>query len=443
MKLTIYHTDKHNQLHVSTKTLEQFLGRIVNDDAKRTVANFRNYVPYLTNGYEGYKDMPTWRHVIPAAEFVKAENGNLVMKKNNGLLLLTFVKIKEMGGVEAAKQKMASLPSTMAAFVGADGTSLNVLVRYALAEGCLPDEEVEAGRIYLQAFHTFAPLYQLLVKATLRMPHPSMRSDFLFTQDTLPYYRADAEPLVLNGVFHNGVDNVENSIPMDVDNIVDKVDDDRKSVSSNILQMINFLCEKYEFRYNSVMKYTEYRSLAKDWWGFQPVDARVQKRMTLEVQLANIRVSIKDVRNYLESDYIESYSPIDRFLSRCDGKWDGRDHIRSLARTVPTDNPYWADWFYTWFLGMVDQWRGYSHRQYGNSVAPLLISRQDIVRKTSGASGDGSNLAYQSRRVQPNLTTGAAGISQESHSVAKCEDEATIRKSCHRISEDGILYRHL
>ena len=26
-------------------------------------------------------------------------------------------------------------------------------------------------------------------------------------------------------------------------------------------------------------------------------------------------------------------------------------------RTVPTNNPYWADWFYTWFLGMVDQWR--------------------------------------------------------------------------------------
>lgn len=382
MKLTIYHTDKHNQLHVSARTLEQFLGRIVNDDAKHSVANFRNYVPYLTNGYEGYKDMPTWRHVAPAAEFVKAENGNLVMKKNNGLLLLTFVKIKELGGVEAAKQKVASLPSTVAAFTGADGVSLNVLVRYGLAGGHLPGEEGEADRIYLQAFHTFAPLYQLLVKAILQMPHPSVHSDFLFTQDALPYYRADAEPLVLNRVFHSDVDNVDNAISTVVDNAVDKVENGENSVSVNILRMIKFLCEKYEFRYNSVMKYTEYRPLAKDWWGFQPVDARVQKRMTLEVQLANIRVSIKDVRNYLESDYIEDYSPIDRFLSQCDGKWDGQDHIRNLARTVPTDNPYWADWFYTWFLGMVDQWRGYSHRQYGNSVAPLLISRQGYNKST-------------------------------------------------------------
>ena len=379
MKLTIIHTDKHNQLHVSTKTVEQFLGRIIKDDAKYTVTNFRNYVPYLDNGYGGYKDMPTWRHVLPAAEFAKSENGNLVMKKNNGLLLLVFVNIKEEENVENIKQKVASLPSTLAAFVGADGISLNVLVRYALADGDLPDEEAEADRIYQLAFHTFAPLYQLLVKATLQMPNPSIHSDFLFTQDAFSYYRADAQPLVLNEVFHSGVDNVDNLKAPKVDN---SVDNDSKEVSDNILRMIDFLRKKYEFRYNSVMKFTEYRPVDNNWWGFQPVDARVQKRMTLEVQLSNIRVSIKDVRNYLESDYIRSYNPIEKFLSRCYGKWDGRDHIRALARTVPTDNPYWADWFYTWFLGMVDQWRGYSHRQYGNSVAPLLISRQGYNKST-------------------------------------------------------------
>ena len=35
---------------------------------------------------------------------------------------------------------------------------------------------------------------------------------------------------------------------------------------------------------------------------------------TLEVQLADIRVSIKDVRNFLESDYIKNYNPIDEYL---------------------------------------------------------------------------------------------------------------------------------
>ena len=382
MKITITHRNNKNQLLVSTKSLERFLERIVNDDAKNTVANFREYVPWLTNGYDGYKNMATWMHVHPAAEFQKSENGLLKMKQNNGVLLLTFVNIKDDGGVDAVKQKVASLPSTLAAFMGADGISLNVLVKYALAKGSLPDNDVEADRIYKQAFQTFAPLYQILVKATMQMPEPSIYSDFLFTQDASPYYREDALPLVLNEVIHTvekPVDNLKDAI---VDNSEENVDKDGKELSDNIMRMIGFLCKKYDFRYNSVMKFTEYRPKDKDYWGYQPVDARVQKRMTLEVQLANIRVSIKDVRNYLESDLLSTYNPVEDFLFKCAGKWDGKDYIRALAHTVPTDNPYWEDWFYTWFLAMVNQWRSYSHRKYGNSVAPLLISKQGYNKST-------------------------------------------------------------
>ena len=382
MKITITHRNNKNQLLVSTKSLERFLERIVNDDAKNTVANFREYVPWLTNGYDGYKNMATWMHVHPAAEFQKSENGLLKIKQNNGILLLTFVNIKDDGGVDAVKQKVASLPSTLAAFMGADGISLHVLVKYALAKGSLPDNEVEADRIYKQAFQTFAPLYQILVKATMQMPEPSIYSDFLFTQDASPYYREDALPLVLNEVIHTiekPVDNLKDAI---VDNSEEDVDKDGKDLSDNIMRMIGFLCKKYDFRYNSVMKFTEYRPKDKDYWGYQPVDARVQKRMTLEVQLANIRVSIKDVRNYLESDLLSTYNPVEDFLFKCAGKWDGKDYIRALARTVPTDNPYWEDWFYTWFLAMVNQWRSYSHRKYGNSVAPLLISKQGYNKST-------------------------------------------------------------
>lgn len=382
MKFTITHRNKKNQLLVSTKSLERFLERIVNDDARNTVENFREYVPYLMNGYDGYKDMPTWMHVHPAAEFQKSENGLLKMKKNNGVLLLTFVDINEDGGVDAIKQKVASLPSTLAAFVGADGISLHVLAKYALAKGTLPDEEVAADRIYKQAFLTFAPLYQALVKAKMQMPEPSIFSDFLMTRDSFPYYREDALPLTLNDVFHGAEKPVESVEERETDHSSGGVDNDSKELSDNIMSMIGFLCKKYDFRYNSVMKCTEYRPKEKDYWGYQPVDARVQKRMTLEVQLANIRVSIKDVRNYLESDLLSTYNPVENFLFKCEGKWDGKDHIRALARTVPTDNPYWEDWFYTWFLAMVDQWLAYSHRKYGNSVAPLLISKQGYNKST-------------------------------------------------------------
>lgn len=151
---------------------------------------------------------------------------------------------------------------------------------------------------------------------------------------------------------------------------------------ADILQMIRYLESRYQFRYNTVMKYTEYRP-NNSWVGdFRPVDARVQKSMTLDVQIADIHVSIKDVRNFLESDRIRNYSPIESYLYDCLGKWDGKDRIRALARTVPTNNPHWEDWFYTWFLGMVDQWRGMYRRQYGNSTMPLLISKQGYNKST-------------------------------------------------------------
>ena len=215
---------------------------------------------------------------------------------------------------------------------------------------------------------------------------PSMHNSFMMTLDAKPYFNSKAVAMKINSNMRpqNQAFNTEDNQQMipgsDTSEEEKKVD--KNSVRENIMSMMQLLKSKYNFRYNTVMKFVEYMPKEKGWYGFQPVDPRVQKRMTLEVQLADIRVSIKDVRNFLESDYIKNYNPIDEYLFQCYDKWDGKDHIRALARTVPTNNPYWANWFYTWFLGMVDQWRGFTHRQYGNSVAPLLISKQGYNKST-------------------------------------------------------------
>lgn len=52
-------------------------------------------------------------------------------------------------------------------------------------------------------------------------------------------------------------------------------------------------------------------------------------------------------KNFLESNFIKNYNPVEEFLFTCYDNWDGKDHIRALARTVPTNNPHWEDWFYT------------------------------------------------------------------------------------------------
>ena len=386
MKITIMHNDVNHQRCVSAKTFENLLTAIAKDDSKGSVGKFREAVPYLSLGYDSYHGMATWREIYPAALYVKDKNGNVNLKENNGLLLLTFDEVQDLDGMAGVKQKASLLPSTFAVIEGVDGKLVHILVSYTDPHGNLPETIEEAERLYAIAYREVIPIYQSIIKARLRQSELGMKDHFLMTLDASPYFNPDAIPLKIN--LHvrkqerviGGVKEVEKSVDVSEEE-TNQEKAQQKNVGDNILRMMNFLKDKYDFRYNTVMKYTEYKK--KDsWMMYNPVDPRVQKRMTLEVQLADIRVSIKDVRNFLESDYIMNYDPIDEYLYQCQGKWDGKDHIRALARTVPTNNPHWEDWFFTWFLGMVEQWRTLPYRLYGNSVAPLLISKQGFNKST-------------------------------------------------------------
>ena len=403
MKVTIVHTNNKKQLLVSTKTMEKLMERFARDDSKLTITHFRESVPYLSNNYEGYKDMPKWMHIYPAAEFAKDENNNLKMKVFNGILLLKFGNITDVDGVEGVKRSVAILPSTLAAITGADGKTVIVLIKFQGEKDSLPTSEADAELLYRIAYQQIFPVYQAIVKASILVDgpkpsieagstlsqEPSIHNSFMMTLDAEPYFNSKAVAMKIDSHARsqNLTPSTGNNQQMIADSETaeaknDNKKEDKNSVRSNIVSMMKLLESRYDFRYNTVMKYVEYLPKDKGWYGYRPVEPRVQKRMTLEVQLADIRVSIKDVRNFLESDYIKNYNPIEEYLFQCYDKWDGKDHIRALARTVPTANPHWADWFYTWFLGMVDQWRGYSHRQYGNSVAPLLISKQGYNKST-------------------------------------------------------------
>lgn len=407
MKVTIVHTNNKKQLLVSTKTMEKLMERFSRDDSKLTITHFREYVPYLSNNYEGYKDLPKWMHIYPAAEFAKDENNNLKMKACNGILLLKFGNITDVDGVEGVKRSVAILPSTLAAITGADGKTVIVLIKFQGENDSLPTSEADAEHLYRIAYQQIFPVYQAIVKASILVDgpkpsieagstlsqEPSIHNSFMMTLDAEPYFNSKAVAMKIDSHARsqNLTPSTGNNQQMIADSGTAEEDsneknnnkkEDKNSVRSNIVSMMQLLENRYDFRYNTVMKYVEYLPKDKGWYGYRPVEPRVQKRMTLEVQLADIRVSIKDVRNFLESDYIKNYNPIEEYLFQCYDKWDGKDHIRALARTVPTANPHWADWFYTWFLGMVDQWRGYSHRQYGNSVAPLLISKQGYNKST-------------------------------------------------------------
>lgn len=380
MKITVIRTNRQHQLCVTNRSIGHLLERMLKDDSKSTIQKFRDMVPSMNFGYDGYKDMPTWHRVYPAAEFQKDENGNLRMKAFNGLLLLSFRNILKPEDVQLVKKQAAFLPSTLIAVTGADGRSVEILVKFSDEKGELPTDEEHADRLYQSAYRHILPIYQSVIHAEIASQKPSIRSNFLLTLDTLPYYNPQAVALKVDKkLMHQ---ETTPSIPEAKSTPTDKKEKGMKGSKENIEKMMKYLNEKYDLRYNMVMKYTEYVPKDKEWIGFQAVEPRVQKSLTLEVQLAGINVSIKDVRNFLESNFIKNYNPVEEFLFTCYDNWDGKDHIRALARTVPTNNPHWEDWFYTWFLAMVEQWHNRTGRQYGNSVAPLLISKQGYNKST-------------------------------------------------------------
>lgn len=145
-------------------------------------------------------------------------------------------------------------------------------------------------------------------------------------------------------------------------------------------RLLDYLERKYEMRYNTALGCTEIRK-ANSSEPFVPADDRVRNTLAIKARLDGIDVWDKDIRRYTESKFVKTFNPVDAFLKRLKGKWDGKDHIGALAGCVPNDNARWVDWFHTWFLAMVAQWMGLD-ATHGNSVALLLISRQGYKKST-------------------------------------------------------------
>ena len=267
MRFSIIRTNKQRQLCVTSKTVEQFLARIAQDDSKYTIDNFRQAVPYMEHGYDGYRNFPTWHRIYPAAEFAKDTNGNLKMKTNNGLLLFSFRNLDSQQAIEQLKHKVSLLPSTILAITGADGKSVEVMVRYSDLSGTLPTDEDEADRLYRIAYLEILPIYQAVVKNQLAAVQPSIRNHFIITVDPSPYYneKAVAVKVDVNMKIKEDAKATDLSEPSQD---TDGADGDKQSkgTKKDIQQMIDFLRTQYQFRYNSVMKYTEYLPKKKGWF---------------------------------------------------------------------------------------------------------------------------------------------------------------------------------
>ena len=381
MKLTIIRTERNQKRRLSMRTLENFIERIQIDNAEEEVTRMRRDLIFYHEDDRVAERLKAVPHIYPAAEMTKDADDTIRFKQMNGVVLLSVGNLQGPDELQLVKKTAQMMPSTLAAFIGISGRSVKILVHVQPMDTALPVDEASANRFYQDAYALAARIYDPI------LPYPltrigkenltPMKAGFRMPLDKEPLLNTNAMPLLVPDsalVARLCTSHVMPSIAVDDDNT-------EKTPGQETRQLILFLQKDYRFRFNSVMGYTEYsRNNGYD-TGWLPVDERMQNRLAVEARLSGLDVWDKDVTRYLKSGIIREYNPIHEYLWRVKGSWDGKDHIGKLAACVPTDNPHWPKWFRTWLLAMVAQWLGKS-RQYGNSVAPLLISRQGYNKST-------------------------------------------------------------
>ena len=474
-KFTLTRTDKNNKIVVTKMRLETLIEKIRSGKQRETVMRLRERIHGLRLTSRPEHLVNKLQRVYTSVELTReAETGEQVFSGWNGVVVLTVDDLADSLRRQQARQLAATLPMTLATFVGSSGRTLKILVRVKSADGMVPADDESALRLTNAAVAFVGKMYDAVLPGAVRIVEAKEHANFLMSYDPDAYVNPKAQQLTISvgpaapemataaAAMPKREVSVEQQRQIDMDKyddyeflyrqalqevgellgddgeddrhyddrlitevarrlramafpkeeavlhlrnhywsrrdgdhiraIVDSVyaepkkgtvkDDPAMRVREGQQRMMRFLEERYVFRYNTIMGYTEYRPNNTWVQGYQPVSERVLNQMAIECRLEGLNIWDKDVNRYVRSTYVKNYNPVQEFLSECYHKWDGRDHIRQLAATVPTDNPHWADWFYTWFLGMVRQWQSSAMARYGNQTAPLLISTQGYNKST-------------------------------------------------------------
>ena len=104
-----------------------------------------------------------------------------------------------------------------------------------------------------------------------------------------------------------------------------------------VLRMEEFMKRRYELRRNELKGEVEYRERRSYYYDFFPVTEEVLNTISLHAQAEGLDLWDRDVKRYIYSNKIPLFNPLDDYLDHLP-KWDGKDHIRALADTVPTSS---------------------------------------------------------------------------------------------------------
>ena len=196
MKFSIVRIDKKKTLHLSVKTPEWFLERIQTDTKAGDIRGLREHIARFgdTGGYE--QSTPIAR-IYPAVEMAKTVNGNLEIVGFNGLITLHVGGLMTSEERQSVKETSKMLPMTFAAFDGADGRSVEILVSVAQKDDVQPQTEAEMDRFCQTAYEVAFGVYGGILPKPIERQAVTAKSCFRMTLDEHPYCNAEPKPLLI------------------------------------------------------------------------------------------------------------------------------------------------------------------------------------------------------------------------------------------------------
>lgn len=124
----------------------------------------------------------------------KGEKGQ-VISEYNGLILLQVPNLVNEGDTDRVMDIVTRFPQTRAAFVGSDGTSVNILVAFTLPDGSLPQIVNEVELFHAHAYQWAVKLYQPQMPYSIEMVKPTLQQCCSFAYHESLYFAPLSQPL--------------------------------------------------------------------------------------------------------------------------------------------------------------------------------------------------------------------------------------------------------
>lgn len=157
--------------------------------------------------------------------------------------------------------------------------------------------------------------------------------------------------------------------------------ENKKGGQLTLPEVQSVLRSKYELRYNLLSEQSEYRERDSE-DDFLPITKRVYMTWLMDIQAEGYNYTwLEGVRIAAESLHIPSYHPVTQYFTTLP-QWDGTDRLHPLMQRLTTD-AVMVGYLCRWMLALVAQAQGRTDSVYANSVAPLLVSEQQGLHKST------------------------------------------------------------